>query len=273
VSDLSKQLEEYWDARPCNVRHGQAPVGTPEYFAQVDRRRYFVEPHILGFADFARWYGKTVLELGCGIGTDAARFVEAGAHYTGIDASAKSLEIARQHFPPDEVGQEPGYSKTGPGGDTVRHRLLHGDIELLPEILPPEKFSLVYCWGVLHHTPHPERVVEHLKQYMGPGSELCVMVYARDSWKRAMIDEGIDQPEAQYGCPLARTYTRAGLVELLDGFDILEMRQEHIFPYIIEDYIEYRYRKQPWFENMPADVFRAIEKNFGWHLLVRCRLS
>ncbi len=253
---LIDELRSYWDARPCNVRHSPAPVGSREYFEQVDRRRYFVEPHILGFADFEHWRSKRVLELGCGIGTDAARFVSVKAHYTGIELSSKSLEIAKKRF-----------NRTNKS-----IRLIHGDIELLSEILPPDKFALIYCWGVLHHTPHPERVIEQAKQYMGPGSELAIMVYAKNSWKRAMIDAGLGQPEAQGGCPLARTFTRGELLGLLDGFDILEMRQDHIFPYMIKDYVEHRYVKQPWFEAMPAEVFRVLEQTFGWHLLVRCRL-
>src|SRR5262245_48638358 len=45
-------VREYWDRRPCNVRHSAKPIGTREYFEEVDTRRYFVEPHILRFAEF-----------------------------------------------------------------------------------------------------------------------------------------------------------------------------------------------------------------------------
>ena len=45
-------VENYWDDRPCNVRHGSAPVGTKEYFEQVEKRKFFVEPHILRFTEF-----------------------------------------------------------------------------------------------------------------------------------------------------------------------------------------------------------------------------
>src|SRR5947207_1828450 len=65
-----ERVREYWDQRPCNVRHSLKPPGTREYFDEVEARRYFVEPHIPAFADFGRWVGKRVLEIGCGIGTD-----------------------------------------------------------------------------------------------------------------------------------------------------------------------------------------------------------
>ena len=65
-----KKVQEFWDDRPCNIRHSDKPIGTKEYFNEVEYKRYFVEPHSVVFADFPRWKGKRVLELGCGIGTD-----------------------------------------------------------------------------------------------------------------------------------------------------------------------------------------------------------
>ena len=49
---------------PCCNRHSDKPVGSREYFDEVEKRKYFVEPHIPGFADFARWSGKTAIGLG-----------------------------------------------------------------------------------------------------------------------------------------------------------------------------------------------------------------
>ena len=60
----------YWDSQPCNILHFIHPIGTKEYFDAVEARRYYVEPHIPKFADFQKWEGKKVLEIGCAIGTD-----------------------------------------------------------------------------------------------------------------------------------------------------------------------------------------------------------
>ena len=85
-----------------------------------------------------------------------------------------------------------------------------------------------------------------------------------------MIEAGFDQPEAQSGCPLAFTYTREQIHQLLEParFRILSIRQDHIFPYMIENYVRYEYKLQPWFEAMPREMFRALEQRFGWHMLV-----
>ena len=66
------RVRDYWNARPCNLRHSPATVGTRQYFDEVEARKYFVEPHIPGFAQFQRWSGKRVLEIGCGLGTNPA---------------------------------------------------------------------------------------------------------------------------------------------------------------------------------------------------------
>ena len=61
-----------------------------EYFEEVRSKKYFVEKHIPKFANFKKYKNKNVLEIGCGIGTDAIEFIRNGSNYTGIDFSEKS---------------------------------------------------------------------------------------------------------------------------------------------------------------------------------------
>ena len=252
-------VQDYWDARPCNIRHSAKPVGTREYFDEVEKRKYFVEPHIPGFAEFARWSGKRVLEVGCGIGTDTISFARAGAFVTAVDLSGKSLALAS--------------SRAKLFGLAEQIRFYQADAEHLASAVPREDYDLVYSFGVIHHTPHPDKAIESIRQYMTAQSEFRLMIYAASSWKAALIDAGLDQPEAQSDCPVAHTYTPAAARDLLTGFEILDMRQDHIFPYAIEKYLRYEYELQPWFKAMPMEMFRALEKRFGWHLLVRARLA
>lgn len=246
-------VKEYWDRRPCNLRHSNKPVGSRPYFDEVELRKYTVEPHIPGFAEFERWRGKDVLEIGCGIGTDAVNFARAGAHYSGIELSRASLELTRRRF--DLFG--------------LTGKLVESNAEDLKTAVAGRSFDLVYSFGVIHHTPRPRAVIESARQVIRRDGVLKIMLYAKHSWKAIMIAEGFDQPEAQSGCPIAFTYDRNDVEDLLRGcFTIQDLRQAHIFPYAVEDYVEYRYRKQPWFEAMPSDMFAALERHLGWHMLI-----
>ncbi|PIY96182.1 class I SAM-dependent methyltransferase, partial [Candidatus Jorgensenbacteria bacterium CG_4_10_14_0_8_um_filter_39_13] len=80
-----EKVKDYWDSHPCNVRHSPREIGSREYFDEVEKRKYFVEPHIPQFAQFEKWKGKNVLEIGCGIGTDSINFAKNGADLTVVE--------------------------------------------------------------------------------------------------------------------------------------------------------------------------------------------
>lgn len=252
-----EDVKKFWNDRPCNVKHSSKEVGTKEYFDEVERKKFFVESHILKFTDFEKWKNKKVLEIGCGIGTAAINFAKNGADYTGIELSEESLNITKKRF---EV-----YGQKG--------TLLHANAEELSNFLPEQKFDLIYSFGVIHHSPQPEKIVDQIKKYMDKNSILKIMVYSKNSWKNFMIEEELDQPEAQNGCPIAFTYTHDEIMSLLKDFQILSLEQDHIFPYQIDQYKKNIFIKTPWFESMPEDMFKILEKKLGWHTLITAKLK
>ncbi len=253
-----EDVKKFWNNRPCNIRHSQKEIGSKEYFTEVEKRKYFVEPHIPGFAEFAKWKGKKVLEIGCGIGTDAVNFARSGADYYGVELSAESLNLAKTRFRIFDLAGT----------------FWEGNAEELSDFIPDAlKFDLIYSFGVIHHTPHPEQVINGLKKFMHQESELRIMLYSKISWKNIMIEGGFDQPEAASGCPIANTYTENEIRDLLKDYQICSIRKDHIFPYIIEKYIKHEYEYQPWFKHMPTPMFEHLQKTMGWHTLITAKLK
>jgi len=248
-----KDVEAFWNGRPCNIRHSPKPIGSREYFDEVEQRKHFVEPHILKFAQFDRWAGKKVLEVGCGIGTAAVNFARAGADYTGVELSETSLALTRKRF---EI-----YGLTG--------RFVLCNAEQLTEHLERDRYDLVYSFGVIHHSPNQRAIVKEIRKAVRRDGEFRCMLYAKNSWKDIMIEAGFDQPEAERGCPIATAYTIEMVHELYrDLFEVVSTRQAHIFPYVMEKYVSYQYEVQPWFKAMPREMFEALERRIGWHMLI-----
>jgi ubiquinone/menaquinone biosynthesis C-methylase UbiE len=262
-----ERIRDFWDRRPCNIKHSSRPLGSREYFDEVEARKYFVEPHIPRFAEFEKWRGKRVLEIGCGIGTDTINFARHGSWVVAVDLSEKSLEIARHRA--EVFGLQ----------DNIR--FYQGSAEELRSVVPVESFDLIYSFGVIHHTPHPERVVDELVHFAGPGTTLKIMVYYRYAWKvfSVVLTEGRGQfwraseivarnSEAQTGCPVTYTYSRRAARELVERgrFRVTDVWVDHIFQYRVSEYTQYRYIKTPPFRWLPSPATHQLERWFGWHL-------
>tara|TARA_R110002074_G_scaffold132808_3_gene276365 strand:+ start:5056 stop:5811 length:756 start_codon:yes stop_codon:yes gene_type:complete len=246
-----EEVKQYWDNRPCNLKHSNKEIGSKEYFLEVSKRKYIVEPHILEFANFEQWTNKKVLEVGCGIGTAAHAFIENGAIYKGIDLSEQSIKIAKQRL---NIFKFNGIIE-------------EGDIE---NYSSEEKYDLVYSFGVLHHTPDTKKAIKNIYNLLNEGGTFKLMLYAKNSWKYFCIKDGLDRYEAQSGVPIADVYTYDEVYNLLKDFKNIDIQQKHIFPYKIPEYKNYEYKKQDYFDVMPNNLFNCLENNLGWHLCITC---
>tara|TARA_R110000822_G_scaffold229312_1_gene361587 strand:- start:626 stop:1378 length:753 start_codon:yes stop_codon:yes gene_type:complete len=246
-------VENFWNKQPCNIKHSSKKFLSLDYFEEVSRKRYTVEPHIKNFVKFKNYKKKSVLEIGCGIGSDAVEFIKAGADYTGIDLSKESIKITRERFKK--------YNLQG--------TLILGNCE---EFDLSRKFDLIYSFGVLHHTPSIERAIDSIHRHAHSSTRIKIMLYAKHSYKNIMILENLDRPENQKECPIAHTYTKKEIEKLFNKFTIVSCEKKHIFPYKILEYKKGILEKEDYFKVMPAPIFNALEKHLGWHYLIELTL-
>lgn len=164
-TNSSKQhVYNYWNNASCGTEFIHEKKFTKEYFEAIENFRYTIEPEIFSFAQFTRYHGKKVLEVGVGAGSDFLQWVRAGAHPHGIDLTHEAIR-------------------------NVQHRLnlynLHtqniqvADAEQLP--YNDNTFDLTYSWGVIHHSPNMEQCLSEIIRVTKPGGEIKIMIYNRRS--------------------------------------------------------------------------------------------
>jgi ubiquinone/menaquinone biosynthesis C-methylase UbiE len=285
--------DDFWSQNQPGVRFTDLPVGTAEFFAEVERYRYALEPHIPGIVNFQGWQERDVLEVGCGLGTDGLRFGRAGARYVGVDQSAAALDLADRRFQMDAT---PGRFVQAPAND-------------LP--FEDESVDLVFSHGVVHHLPDTRGAIDEFRRVLRPGGTALVMVYHRRSFnylinimvirrllaalllvpgaggllsrltgerrevldghrrllaahgRRYLMDAALflsnntDGP----GNPLSKAYSHAEAAQLFSAFDSVTIQVRYL-----------NLRVVPGGQRFARTALaRRLERRVGWHLYIRAK--
>lgn len=163
-SKLKERVRAFWQEHPCGTKFANAEPGSRKFYELVSEHRYEKEWHIPAAARFAEAKDLSVLEIGCGLGTDGVRFAASGARYTGIDLTQAAVDLAKRHF---ELLNLPGTFRIA-------------DAERLD--FPDNSFDVVYSHGVLHHTPDTAGAIREVHRVLRPGGKAIVMLYHRNSY-------------------------------------------------------------------------------------------
>lgn len=105
--------------------------------------------------------GKRVLDAGCGAGRFAEIALKYRADLVAFDLSS-AADVCRLNVAPADP------------------LVCQASIYELP--FPPGQFDLVYCIGVIQHTPDPEASIRALCRMVRPGGRIALWIYERD-WK------------------------------------------------------------------------------------------
>ncbi len=264
---LKREVRNYWDAEPCGSR-GSA-LEEDSFFPETEARRYRLDGSLIfGFAEFPRWRGRRVLEIGVGTGTDFLQWARSGANAVGVDLTRRGIELTRARLAREGLARP----------------LCSGDAENLP--FPGATFDLVYSWGVLHHTPDTKRAIQEVRRILVPGGEARIMLYHRRSWVafQAWLRYGVlaGRPmdplngilAEHVESPGTKAYTVAEARSLFAGFSSVEV-VPRLTPY---DTLDYQPRvvhgeglRRAAQRLVPRGLIRALGDGFGWNLLIRAR--
>lgn len=116
---------------------------------------------MIGLSDFT---GQTFLDIGCGSGLFSLAARQLGASVTSLDFDPDSVACAsrlREEFFP---------------GDT-QWKILQGSVLDKALIQSLGQHSIVYSWGVLHHTGHMWDAIQNASTTVVPGGSFFIAIY------------------------------------------------------------------------------------------------
>ena len=219
---INTEVRGFWEREACGTGASITQDIKPEsreWFERIESHRYAVEPFIHSIAQFTRFQGKMLLEVGVGAGTDHLQWARAGAKCHGVDLTDTAVETTRKHL-----------ALYGLSSDLRRV-----DAEKLP--FADESFDVVYSWGVIHHSEYPEKIIAEIHRVLRPGGVFIGMVYGL--YSPAIIKEWVKHGLLK-GRPWrsfrdivwnhvesvgTKAYTTREVAELFNVFDRLYMKR------------------------------------------------
>ncbi|RJQ30405.1 class I SAM-dependent methyltransferase [Candidatus Parcubacteria bacterium] len=211
VNDLIR-TREFWNSSPCGGQTG---------IKERLRHRYALEPWAPSLLKRIADKNNSVLEIGCGQGTDGILLSTLLPHcgqYVGIDLSNKSIDSALQ-----ARMEANKYLQLN-----INPVFKVGNAEKLSE--PDNSVDCVFSGGVLHHTPNPSLAFKEIYRVLKPGGEAFITLYRKPSVKVAIaklfrgiqyiLDRALTTDRCLYRLIYNRHQTDFLGTMLLEGFGV-----------------------------------------------------
>jgi SAM-dependent methyltransferase len=244
-------VRAYWNDHIHDLDVSASVPGSREFFADLDQYHFEKLHHLPRLIDFDAYRGKTVLDVGCGAGTDLARFARGGAIVSGVDLAASAIALARQNF-----------AQQGLTAD-----LREGDGEKLP--FGDDSFDVVFAHGVVQYTTHDRTLIDECRRVLKPGGTAVFQVYNRVSWLNG-LSKVMKVPLEHEDAPVLKRYSAGEFRALLAGFREVRIVEER-FP--VKSRLHGGW-KGTLFNTFFVGTFNALPRawvrRFGWHLLAFC---
>jgi ubiquinone/menaquinone biosynthesis C-methylase UbiE len=250
---MINDIQRYWNTRIHDLEMTDQEVGTLGFFDDLDEYRFDKLRYLPQLVDFGGFSNQTLLEVGCGIGTDLVRFARGGARATGVDLSQTAIDLAARNV--ELHGLKPVELRVGNG-------------EALP--YPDNTFDHVYAHGVIQYTADPAQLVRECHRVLRPGGQAIFMVYNRISWLNALSKLMKVQLEHE-DAPCLRKFSIAEFRALLAPFADVRIVPER-FP--VKSRLHGGWKGRVY-NTCFVGTFNLLPRSWvqplGWHLMAFCR--
>jgi len=228
--NCARAEKRYWEVRPP---YAWKPIKTREDYVAMRKLRYDLHDYMAGTFQFENFANKRVLEIGCGSGIDSAEFAKHGAEVYTVDLTKKATQTTKNLF------NVLGFSK----------RVIRCSATALP--FREEFFDVVYAFGVLHHIPNVENIINEIYRVLKVNGTILAMLYHKDSmqYHAIMFTRGVMQryfshmteekifakfSEYRQDCPYSKAYTIEEAKKLFKKFNVKVETHYNVYDYFDE---------------------------------------
>jgi ubiquinone/menaquinone biosynthesis C-methylase UbiE len=211
-------IYEYWNTHILGFQYvtdKEIEVGSPEFFQHI---RQWMNPYKFPWimeridkeAKILR--GKSLLEIGCGMGYDSLEFLKRGMKVTATDLTVNAVKMTKQHF---EVA--------GIQAEDVR---VENALDLSFE---DESFDAVWANGVVHATGDAPKALQEIRRVMKSGGRAIIShFYRKPSWMYILKQfPGINIEFEEADPPVNDFLNEKEVKAMFEGFVIVETNREH----------------------------------------------
>ncbi|HET6460294.1 MAG TPA: class I SAM-dependent methyltransferase [Syntrophales bacterium] len=246
--NIFQDIAEFWTFQLNNEiylrNYPHIARGSKEYFdiiLEARRRFIYYFPAIIKYLKTG--LSPNILEVGCGMGTDALMFAREGFKVTGLDITPAHLVLAEKLF----------------NLYYARGTFLEGNAEALP--FPDNTFDCVYSFGVLHHTPDTGKAINEIRRVLVPQGRAVIMLYHKWSLNNLVhwiLQRGFENAREGPDSPVTHRFSRQEVRKMCGAFTSCRIEIEYLFG-------------AGWgkvYDLIPRSIYFSLSRRIGWHLVL-----